>query len=50
MPTEIILDDNNEVVQFGDGCIKYLNEKGLENSHYFKEIKMKLYEKKNNKS
>ena len=45
VPTEIILDEDNEVVQFGAGCIKYLKEKGLENFHYFKEIKMKLYEK-----
>ena len=45
VPTEIILDDNNEVVQFGSGCIKYLKEKGLEAGHYFKEIKMKLYQK-----
>ena len=41
VPTEIILDEDNEVVQFGAGCIKYLKEKGLENFHYFKEIKMK---------
>ena len=45
VPTEIILDDNNEVVQFGSGCIEYLKQKGLEIGHYFKEIKMKLYQK-----
>ena len=45
VPTEIILDDNNEVVHFGSGCIKKLNEKRKENVHYFKEIKMKLYDK-----
>ena len=44
--TEIILDENNNVVQFGSNCVKYLKEKGLEAGHYFKEIKMKLYEKK----
>ena len=46
VPTEIILDDNNQVVQFGAGCIQYLKEKGLENGHYFKDIKMNLYKKK----
>ena len=46
VPTEIILDDNNQVVQFGEGCIQYLKEKGLENGHYFKDIKMNLYKKK----
>ena len=45
-PTEIILDDNNETLQFGFGCIKFIKEKGLEKGHYFKEIKMNLYEKK----
>jgi hypothetical protein len=46
VPTEIILDDNNETLQFGFGYIKYMKEKGLESGHYFKEIKMHLYEKK----
>ena len=44
--TEIILDDNNYVIQFGGGCIKFLKEKGLGTGHYFKEIKMQLYENK----
>ena len=48
MHTEIILDDNNYVIQFGANCIKFLKEKGLETGHYFKGIKMKLYE--NNKT
>ena len=47
VPTEIILDDNNYVVQFGRDCVKYLKEKGLEVGHYFKGIKMHLYENKN---
>ena len=46
VPTEIILDDNNYVVQFGANCIQYLKEKGLNNGHYFKGIKMLLYENK----
>ena len=46
VPTEIILDDNNNTVQFGADCIKYLKEKGLETNHYFKDIKMELYENK----
>ncbi len=45
VPTEIILDDNNDVVQFGKGCVQYLKEKGLQTGHYFKDIKMLLYEK-----
>ena len=46
VPTEIILDDNDCVVQFGADCVKYLKEKGLETGHYFKGIKMELYENK----
>ena len=44
--TEIILDDNNYILQFGAECVKYLKEKGLEVGHYFKGIKMHLYENK----
>ena len=44
--SEIILDDENYTVQFDAGCIKYLKEKGLESGHYFKGIKMELYENK----
>ena len=44
--TEIILDDKNYIVQFGDECVKYLKEKGLQNGHYFKAIKMELYANK----
>ena len=46
--TEIILDDDNYVLQFGSNCLKYLKEKGLETGHYFKDIKMELYENKEN--
>ena len=45
VPTEIILDDNNEVLQFGASCIQYLKEKGLKAGHCFKGIKMNLYMK-----
>ena len=41
VPTEIILDDNNNIVKFGSSCAKN-KEKG----HYFKGIKMELYENK----
>ena len=44
--TEIILDDSNNVIQFGGGCVKFLEEKGMETGHYFKGIKMLLYENK----
>ena len=36
VPTEIILDDNNNVIQFGSNCIKYLIEKGTSSGHYYK--------------
>ena len=44
--TEIILDDNNYILQFGADCVKFLKEKGLSTGHYFKGIKMELYENK----
>ena len=47
IPTEIILDDKNNVIKFGKDCLQYLKEKGLDCYHYFKGIKMHLYEKKN---
>ena len=51
VPTEIILDDNNNVIRFGEGCLQYLKEieieRGLDCNHYFKGIKMHLYERKN---
>jgi hypothetical protein len=46
MPTEIILDDKNEIVAFGAKCKEYLKEKGLHQGNYFKGIKMHLYERK----
>ena len=44
--TEIILDDQNYVIQFGADCVKFLKEKGLSTGHYFKGIKMELYDNK----
>ena len=44
--TEIILDDQNYILQFGADCVKFLKEKGLSTGHYFKGIKMELYENK----
>ena len=46
VPTSIILDDNNNTVKFGKECLDYMKKKGLEAGHYFKEIKMNLYDKK----
>ena len=46
VPTEIILDDNNCIIKFGSECVKYLKEKGLRTNHYFKGIKMHLYDNK----
>ena len=45
VPTEIILDDKNEILQFGAKCKEYLKDKGLNAGHYFKGIKMHLYQK-----
>ena len=45
IPTEIILDDDNEILAFGPDCKEYLKEKGLNKCNYFKGIKMHLYEK-----
>ena len=46
VPTEIILDDNNYILYFGPKCKEYLKEKGFNYGHYFKGIKMYLYQKK----
>jgi len=46
VPTEIIIDDNNNAVFFGNDCLDYIKKKGINAGHYFKEIKMNLYEKK----
>ena len=48
VPTEIILDDNDDILQFGATCQRYLKEKGLNHGHYFKNIKMNLYSRKKN--
>ena len=45
VPTEIILDDKNQILQFGAKCKEYLKDKGLNAGHYFKGIKMHLYQK-----
>ena len=47
VPTELILDDDNYIIKFGADCITFFKEKGLEAGHYFKGIKMHLYENKN---
>ena len=48
VPTEIILNDNNKTLKFGAECKQWLINEGSqkEKGHYFKEIKMHLYEKK----
>ena len=46
VPTEIILDDKNQILQFGAKCKEYLKNKGLNAGHYFKGIKMHLYQQK----
>ena len=45
VPTEIILDDKNFIIQFGAECKQYLKEKGINVGHYFKDIKIQLYNK-----
>ena len=45
VPTEIILDDQNLIIQFGAECKQYLKEKGINVGHYFKDIKIQLYNK-----
>ena len=45
VPTEIILDDKNHILQFGAKCKEYLKDKGLNAGHYFQGIKMQLYNK-----
>ena len=46
VPTEIILDDNNNTLKFGIECTEYMKTKGTKVGYYFKEIKMNLYEKR----
>ena len=51
VPNEIILDDNENILEFGANCSQYLLDllgKGdrKNKAHYFKEIKMHLYNKK----
>ena len=47
VPTEIILDDDYSTLEFGAACQQYLKENTYKTGHYFKNIKMHLYEKKN---
>ena len=46
VPTEIILDDNNDVIKFRVGCVKFSKIETLNSEHYFKRIKKELYENK----
>ena len=46
VPTEIILDNSNKTVKFGIECKEYMRKRGSKAGHYFKDIKMKLYERK----
>ena len=45
VPTEIILSDSYQILEFGARCIQYLKEKGVNAGNYFKGIKMHLYSK-----
>ena len=45
VPTEIILDEQSSILQFGAECKQYLKEKGINLCHYFKDIKIQLYNK-----
>ena len=46
VPSEIILDDNNKTLRFGAECKEFIESNRLKEGHYFKGIKMNLYEKK----
>jgi len=46
VPTQIILDNNDNTLKFGVECIEYIKKNGLKEGHFFKDIKMNLYEKK----
>ena len=39
VPTEIILSDSYQILEFGARCIQYLKEKGVNAGNYFKGIK-----------
>ena len=45
VPTEIILSDDYQILEFGKDCKQFLKEKGLNSGNYFKGIKMNLYSK-----
>ena len=46
VPTQIILDDKDNIIRFGVECVEYIKKNGLKKGHHFKDIKMNLYEKK----
>lgn len=47
VPTEIILDQNLDVLAFGDKCVEYIKENQLNKGElYFQRIKMSLYSNK----
>ena len=46
VPTSIILNDYDKTIKFGVECLEHLKIKGGKAGHYFKDIKMNLYEKK----
>lgn len=46
VPTQIILDDNDNTLKFGVECVEYIKKNGLKEGHFFKNIKMNLYKKK----
>ena len=46
VPTSIILNHYDKTIKFGVQCLEYLKIKGGKAGHYFKDIKMNLYEKK----
>jgi len=43
--SEIILDEQNSILSFGDECRKYIVENGINAGNYFKDIKIQLYNK-----
>jgi len=44
--TEIILDDDLNILAFGNDCVSYLSNENNKKFHHFQNIKMNLYKKK----
>ena len=44
--TEIILDDNLNILAFGNDCVSYLSNENNKKFYHFQNIKMNLYKKK----